>query len=85
MREMLEEASQGRVWVWDLVRSVTEMRFPTGERRRLLSATRTFPPLYGAPRRFWNRKFMASSTSNPNSSQRETLVLFFFFFVVVLL
>ncbi|KAJ8630741.1 hypothetical protein MRB53_024064 [Persea americana] len=69
MREMLEEALQGSVWVWDLVRSVAEMRFPTGE-RRLLSATRTFMPLYGVLRRFWNLKLMASSSYSMNKKNR---------------
>lgn len=52
MRAMLEEDCVGRVWVWDFRRSVTEIRLPTEEMRRVLFETTTFPPLYGAPRRF---------------------------------
>lgn len=44
--------------VCDLRRSVTETRLPTGERRRVLLEMTALPPLYGAPRRFWNRKFI---------------------------
>ena len=46
--------------VSDFLRSVTEIRLPIGEISRVLSTVVTLPPLYGAPRRFWNRKFMIS-------------------------
>lgn len=54
MREMLEELSHGNVVVWDLMRSVTEILLPTGVIRSEFSEMIAFPPLYGAPRRFWN-------------------------------
>lgn len=67
MRAMLDEASKGRVRVWDLARSVAAMRLPTGEYRMVFSATTALPPRYGAPSRFWKRKFMAERRS-PSSS-----------------
>ena len=36
MRAMLEEDCVGRVWVWDFRRSMTEIRLPTEEMRRVL-------------------------------------------------
>ena len=45
--------------VSDLMRSVTEIRLPTGEIKRVLLTMTVLPPLYGAPRRFWNLKFIA--------------------------
>lgn len=51
---MFEDDWQGRVMVSDFMRSVTEIRLPTGETRRVLLTTTVLPPLYGAPRRFWN-------------------------------
>lgn len=53
-RVMLAEDWQGKVSVSDFMRSVTEIRLPTGEIRRVLLMILAFPPLYGAPRRFWN-------------------------------
>lgn len=52
IREILEDDWTGRVRVWDLMRSVTETRLPTGEISSLLLTTMALPPLYGAPRRF---------------------------------
>ena len=52
MRAMLEEDYVGRGWVWEFRRSMTEIRLPTEEMRRVLFEEATFPPLYGAPRRF---------------------------------
>ena len=56
---MLAEDWEGRVRVWDLRRSVRATRLPTGEIRRVLLEITVLPPLYGAPRRLWNLKFMA--------------------------
>lgn len=61
MREMFEAASMGRVRVWDLRRSVEDTRLPTGDSKVASSAITTFPPRYGAPRRFWKRKFIAGA------------------------
>ena len=54
-REMSAEDWIGRVRVWDLMRSVTLTRLPTGEISRVLLLITTLPPLYGAPSRFWKR------------------------------
>lgn len=54
IRVILEEAWTGRVIVWDLMRSVTETLLPTGEISSVLLVIMALPPLYGAPRRFWN-------------------------------
>lgn len=45
MREMLAEDWKGSVRVWDLMRSVTEIRLPTGEIKRVLLMRRVLPPL----------------------------------------
>lgn len=44
MRRMLLEDWTGRVMVWDLTRSVTETRLPTGEIRLVFCVTTAFPP-----------------------------------------
>lgn len=54
IRRRLVEDCDGNVTVSDLIRSVIETRLPTGEIRRELFTTKALPPLYGAPRRFWN-------------------------------
>lgn len=44
MRRILLEDWIGRVMVWDLTRSVTETRLPTGEIRLVFCVTTAFPP-----------------------------------------
>lgn len=50
----------GSVMVSESRRLVTETLLPTGEISSVLLTITVFPPLYGAPRRFWNLKFIAA-------------------------
>ena len=43
--EMFEDDWIGRVWVSDLIRSVMEIRLPTGEISSVLLVTMALPPL----------------------------------------
>lgn len=60
MRLMLQEDWIGRVMVVESRRLVTETRLPTGEISSVLLTITVLPPRYGAPRRFWNLKFIAA-------------------------